>query len=251
MIKLKLLTIYLISVFARITFSSRFVPKIGTRDEHDLNVTKFISIVNSKKSVIPITAVYRVKNGARYIEASILSIAPLCSEIVVVDNCSTDNTKFIVEKLSNRLKNITSIKYYEYNHKLAKAGKNYWSEIQEYPERSLAKFYDFAFSKASNQYIMKVDAHLIYLPKSLYLIQRKLESGRRDFLKYRGQEIYGPIMGYEFYIYNRKLGVSFVDGKNFEIINFNRKISVLEKFFNTIYSPVFIHIKRLGYVESL
>ena len=39
-----------------------------------------------------ITAIYRVKNEARFIEQSIKSVVDLCSEIIVLDDNSTDNT---------------------------------------------------------------------------------------------------------------------------------------------------------------
>ena len=39
-----------------------------------------------------ITAIYRVKNEARFIEHSIKSITDFCSEIIVLDDNSTDKT---------------------------------------------------------------------------------------------------------------------------------------------------------------
>ena len=39
-----------------------------------------------------ITVIYRVKNEARFIEQSIKSVVDLCSEIIVLDDNSTDNT---------------------------------------------------------------------------------------------------------------------------------------------------------------
>ena len=39
-----------------------------------------------------ITAIYRVKNEARFIEQSIKSVVDLCSEIIVLDDNSIDNT---------------------------------------------------------------------------------------------------------------------------------------------------------------
>ena len=39
-----------------------------------------------------ITGIYRVKNEARFIEQSIKSVVDLCSEIIVLDDNSTDNT---------------------------------------------------------------------------------------------------------------------------------------------------------------
>ena len=39
-----------------------------------------------------ITAIYRVKNEARFIEQSIKSVVDFCSEIIVLDDNSTDGT---------------------------------------------------------------------------------------------------------------------------------------------------------------
>ena len=39
-----------------------------------------------------ITAIYRVKNEARFIEQSLKSVVDFCSEIIVLDDNSTDGT---------------------------------------------------------------------------------------------------------------------------------------------------------------
>ncbi len=52
---------------------------------------------------------YITKNEEDYIEVSIKSIYPMVSKIVVVDNCSTDKTLEILEKMDDPQKKITVI----------------------------------------------------------------------------------------------------------------------------------------------
>ena len=54
-----------------------------------------------------ITAIYRVKNEARFIEQSIKSITDFCSEIIVLDDNSIDKTAEICssfDKVSDVIK---------------------------------------------------------------------------------------------------------------------------------------------------
>ncbi|WP_039987531.1 glycosyltransferase family 2 protein [Vibrio owensii] len=220
------------------------------RDEQDVIVRESIKANNITKSRNQISAVYRVKNGGRFLESSILSIAPLCTEIIVVDNNSTDNTKQIVDSISLKFKGVCEIKYFIYDNELSPAGRGYYDKVKINPESSLAKFYNFAFSKASCEYIMKVDAHLIYLPSIIPVIQKKLER-KPKIVKYGGRELYGLTLGLETYIFRKDLGVYFEDEMEYEVIHFNQKISKSEKLKSYIFKPAFIHIKRLAYVDSI
>ena len=48
-----------------------------------------------------IVAMYRIKNEERWIEKSLESASEICQEIVILDDCSTDNTVSICKKFPN------------------------------------------------------------------------------------------------------------------------------------------------------
>ena len=48
-----------------------------------------------------IVAMYRIRNESRWIEKSLEQTSKICQEIVILDDCSTDNTVEICKKFSN------------------------------------------------------------------------------------------------------------------------------------------------------
>ncbi|WP_369686059.1 glycosyltransferase [Photobacterium leiognathi] len=76
----------------------------------------------------------RVKNGEEYIEASILSILPLVSEVVIIDNGSKDNTLLIVKRLKKELQNKININVFSYDKKIEIAGEGYSQRVSSNPD---------------------------------------------------------------------------------------------------------------------
>jgi glycosyltransferase involved in cell wall biosynthesis len=220
------------------------LSKLHSRAEADLlNSNYLVSLKKAKSSLPSLTAVYRVKNGQEYLEASILSIAPIATEIVVVDNNSSDKTVEIVKRLKAELAHCCQINLYDYCEKLELAGEGYGARVKQNPQGSLANYYKFAFSNATSDYLLKMDAHYIFLPRSLKLIQDHL-SHKPDYICYRGKEIFGRRMAIERYIFKNS-NYDFVDGKLFEELTFPTKPRSRRK----IKTPLFIHAKRLSFVK--
>ena len=216
----------------------------------DKQVRSHLHIFLAERKTLPsLAAVYRVKNGENTIAASILSVAHLCNEIIVVDNGSIDQTVAIVESLQKKLCGITNIKLFHYNQKLALAGNDYVSDklIKDYA--SLADFYNYAFSLSQCQYLMKVDAHYIFTQAGLQRIRAKMRKNPRQII-FRGVEIYGKKLSYEAYAFKNQ-NFSFVDGPNYEKLEFSYKVGLLEKLRSTLYVPIFIHVKRLNYILAI
>ncbi|HIF9319184.1 glycosyltransferase [Photobacterium damselae] len=219
------------------------------RLKFDEEVGDFHKILFEKKHTLPsISAIYRVKNASSFLECSILSVAPICNEIIIVDNGSSDDTLVIANKLKDKLSGVCSVKIFEYNKKLAIAGDNY--RINLTSDSSLANFYSYCFSLASSDYVMKCDAHLIYLPSALRKIQKKLESGRRVII-YKGIEIFGMKLSFERYIFKNDNSFMYRDGDLYEELVFDYNLSKLEQIKSMIFSPCFIHIKRLQYINNI
>ncbi len=224
-----------------------------TRDNRDSLTVKYLSKTVTNRDKHPsITAVYRVKNGATFIELSILSVAALCREIIIVDNGSTDSTLLIVEKLKNELKDVCEIKIFHYTEQVALAGDKYYDEVKKYPARSLATYYNYAFSLATSDFVMKCDAHCIYTPAGINKIQSKLISlyNYTDVISFRGIEVFGAILSCEPYLI-RKDSFEYCDSVFFEVLKLKNKRTLLQKIMSRISMPCFIHVKRLSYIKTI
>lgn len=204
-------------------------------------------LLDRKKKLPSISAIYRVKNGSSSLELSILSVAAICTEIIIIDNLSTDNTREIVKKLQFELKDICSIKLFTFDKKVTVAGNNYSKKLNK-NEATLSEFYNECFHKGNCDYLMKVDSHLIFSVRGLFEIQKKLSILPR-FIIYRGVEAFGKKMSFEFYLFKNDTSFTFLDGKFYEKLTFSYKINFFEKFKNTIFEPVYIHVKRLTYLK--
>lgn len=225
------------------------LKKTNERLKFDSLVGEFQrKLISNKKDLPTISAIFRIKNAETYLESSVTSIAPICTEIVIVDNNSSDKSIDVCYKLQEQLKDVCNVKIYSYKNKLAIAGENYSKNLNS--ANSLAAYYTFAFSKATSDYVMKADAHLLYTPLALEKIQNKLRKGRRVII-FKGIELYGMKLSFERYIFKNDASYSFVDGESYEELRFNYKLSKWEQFRSTIMTPCFIHFKRIRYINNL
>ncbi|WP_272688178.1 glycosyltransferase [Providencia sp. PROV063] len=225
------------------------LKKTKKRLEFDNQVGNFQKkLILNRKKIPSLSAVFRIKNAETYIETSVMSIAPICTEIIIVDNDSSDSYLEICYKLQEYFKDICNIKIYSYKNKLAIAGENYHRNLSA--SNSLAAYYTFAFSKATSDYVMKADAHLLYTPLALKKIQCKLKQGKRVII-FKGVELYGMKLSFERYVFKNDSSFTFADGNLYEELRFNYKLSKWEQFRSTIFTPCFIHFKRIRYINDL
>lgn len=229
------------TLFSSVTISDSLLD----RDRFDIySSERNKEFINIKKKIPKISAVIRVKNGQEYIESSILSISPLVSEIILVDNLSTDDTKSIVDRLAVELVGVCDIKYFTYSEKLAVAGNGYLRRVESGEGASLASYYNYCFGLATCEYVMKWDAHLLLFPNAIEKIQRTIASGLYDAIKFRGIELYGKVLSREISLYRNDGSIYYCDSEHYEVININRNIRVA-----SIYKPIFLHLKRLSYIK--
>jgi hypothetical protein len=141
---------------------------------------------------------------------------------------------------------VVNIKYFKYKQKIARAGNGYADEVKAYPERSIADFYNFCFSKATSEYVVKVDAHCFYNLNRILDVQSYLRKNI-DVLYFRGIEYLGKRLSVEPYLFKRKMNFKYVDDDNYEVLKFYDK-NIVKTF---LMSPTFIHLKRLVYTKGL
>ncbi|HIF9351674.1 TPA: glycosyltransferase [Photobacterium damselae] len=213
----------------------------------DFSFSFLKEIEERKKNIPTISAVFRIKNAEFNLENAVLSVVPLCSEIIIVDNNSSDETLRIANKLKEKLFNIVDVKIFSYTYELAVAGEGYLKSIHPNKMNSLAKYYEYCFSKASCDYVMKFDANCILIPSSIKIIQKRIKYNPK-YIIFRGIELYGKRLSYEAYIFKNNGSFSFFDGEKYEYVKFNFNLSLIEKLKCYIFRPVFIHIKRINYI---
>jgi len=72
---------------------------VGYKQKKNLPVKE---LENQNLTEVPkIIAIYRIRNEERWIEKSLEAVSEVCQEIVILDDCSTDNTVEICKKFPN------------------------------------------------------------------------------------------------------------------------------------------------------
>lgn len=222
------------------------IKKNNSRDIHDAYISeKFESTLANKNNIPKVTAVYRVKNAEKFISMSIMSVIPLVDKIIIFDNASTDDTVKVVSNLQKEIADTIEIELFSYPQGLARAGNRYRFELEQDPKKSIAKFYNYCFSKVNTEYALKIDAHCIFNIKGIEKIKKVLAENP-DVIYFRGIEFYGKSLSVEPYIFKTNGIAEYIDSERFEICKIKKRSS--RKFIKT---PVFLHIKRVQYVLSI
>lgn len=119
-----------------------------------------------------VSALIRAKNEEKNIEMVVDSIAGLFSEIIIIDNGSTDQTKAKIESLQKKYNNI---KYFSYPFTLKKCGAEN-SDVDGNSVYSITHFSNWSIYQCSYSYIMKWDADMVLDQKSKPFLKTLLSS---------------------------------------------------------------------------
>lgn len=117
-----------------------------------------------------VAGIMRVKNDAEFIEASIDSCIDALDELIIVYNECTDNSPNLIAQKQKQYPD--KIKVYEYTHKiysinLTKEEYEYAKSLPSDSPNLLCNYYNFALSKVTCKYAMKIDADQIYFTDKL------------------------------------------------------------------------------------
>ncbi|MGM7317978.1 hypothetical protein [Idiomarina sp. ST10R2A5] len=187
-----------------------------------------------------ISAVYRLSHESEFLTASVMSIASLVSEVIFVANNSDEATLRVIEKLIDYLGTIgIRTKLIFFNKEVASQGINYKKDIEN-GKVSLSDYYNFCFSHATSEYVMKVDGTMIMLPQAKHEIEKKLKFN--DFVQYRGISFFGRKMSYETYLYKNGM-FRYVCGDYFERLNVSELAERKNIYRSRIHKRLYIHMK--------
>ena len=123
----------------------------------------------------------RVKNEEEFLLPSVLSVAELVDEIIIIDNLSTDRTSVIINELKKQIG--SKIKTFSYPYEVARMGEEYQAlqKIDPNSPSLLHNYYNWCLSKCTMPFIMKWDGDMIASSNfSIYLKKFK----RSSFLRF-------------------------------------------------------------------
>lgn len=128
-----------------------------------------------------ISAMVRIKNEEEFLAPSILSIAHLVDEIVIVDNGSTDRTPQIIKELKAKLG--SKLQCCEYKYQVTRVGEEYHALYRNHPASPslLHNYYNWCLAKCTMPFVMKWDGDMIALDELTEPLDRFKRGGLLQF----------------------------------------------------------------------
>jgi hypothetical protein len=197
--------------------------------------------LNCGKHRLPVSAIIRCKNVEHTLWISVSSIIDYVSEIWIIDNCSTDSSKTVMEKLQERYPD--QIRLSTYDIPLAPAGRGYREALQA-GAGSLAEFYNFCFALGTQKYLLKWDADMV-ATNTLYGLLNKVVFKRVKGCVFDGYDLMGVYSSsLEERMFHKDLNWRFVDQEFWEALEIEQH-SV-----HVAAMPVYFHLKNLLATEQ-
>ena len=119
-----------------------------------------------------LSAFVRCTNEEEYIVASLLSAYRGFDEIIVIINNSTDRTRVLADNL---LMDYPKVKLLNYSHKCSPIGPDYIERVKQYPDSSLAKYYNWCIDQTTFSHVCNWDGDMIAIP-ALEVVRKHIEN---------------------------------------------------------------------------
>ena len=132
-----------------------------------------------------LSAFVRCKNEEEYIIASLMSAYRFFDEIVVILNNSTDHTRVLVEDI---MRDHSKVRLLNYDIECVSSGTGYLEKVQNYPEGSLAKYYNWCLEQTTYSHVCKWDGDMIAIAP---LEQAREKINKHDVIMFDGYDVLG------------------------------------------------------------
>ena len=137
-----------------------------------------------------VSGIMRIRNEKDFIEPCIESCISVLDELVIVYNDCTDGSEEVIERI--RMEYPDKIKVFNYPYKVLGVGltKEEYEYAKSLPADSpqlLCNYYNFALSKVSYQYAIKIDADQMYFSD---VLEEYCDLCREDAHRFRKSHIY-------------------------------------------------------------
>jgi glycosyltransferase involved in cell wall biosynthesis len=192
--------------------------------------------------------IIRAKNEEENIERCITTISDIATEIIFVDNNSTDNTLKIARRLARKFDNL---KVFTYKKTIPKCGAEQKKAVGS--DNTIATYYNWCLSKATCKNIIKWDGDFVANRENLKQMIKKFKLDTRDDkfkLWFAGETVFVSDKNYinnrsyydEYRCFSKKHGFKWVDSTNWEAPDMDYINDSKELRFDL---PVFYEIKRV------
>ncbi|MDG6771201.1 hypothetical protein QA338_04025 [Glaesserella parasuis] len=130
----------------------------------------------------------RAKNEGEFLADAIESWLPLLDELIIVFNDCQDNTEEVAEEYARRYPD--KIKVFHYLPIVYPQGSSMYKSLDERDFHSLVHYYNFALSKTTKKWAVKIDGDLLLVPEMVSTLRDKYN----DMCK-NGIDNYLPVSG--------------------------------------------------------
>lgn len=139
----------------------------------------------AERRKLGVSGFMRLRNEAEYLPAVIESHLPYLDELVIVFNRCTDNTPDIVADYARQYPE--KIKAYAYPFFVHPQGSNKHVSTSPISVHSLVHYYNFALSRTTYKYVVKVDGDHIAIPKAFARLTNHVKTEQPEvFVKFAG-----------------------------------------------------------------
>lgn len=161
-----------------------------------------------------VAGIMRVKNEGPLICKCIDSCITALDELIVVYNDCTDNSADEIEKMAKKYPD--KIRYYEYQYEIRAFNltRKEYDNLKKSPEDTpclLSSYYNFALSKVTAEYALKIDADQLYFTSKLKEWCDFVRNCNNEDIKFnKGKVFLGKIFKYwvsAYLTYSRKIGI--------------------------------------------
>jgi hypothetical protein len=199
----------------------------------------------SKDRPLGVSGFLRVKNDAEFLNASIESCLPALDELIIVYNDCSDNSPEIINNIAKQYP--CKIKVFEYqpkiySHNLSKEEYEFISSEDQFSPHLLSSYYNFALSKTSYKYAIKIDADQIYDTCELIKICSAYRNSTKQFINPLKFIVFIYVFIAILLYKKGKVKLPFISKKIFKLYNevliqliINYKVSVFFSGINMIY----------------
>lgn len=138
-----------------------------------------------------VSAMLRVRNEEEFLEAAVESIAGHVSELLLVDNLSTDRTPAIIETLQRRYP--AKVRSLSYPFAIRRVGKEHWDLATSPTERTSphlsSSFYNWSLEQCRHPFVLKWDGDMIATPAFVEALAR-WQASPRPVLMFSGENVH-------------------------------------------------------------
>lgn len=142
----------------------------------------------------------RARNEGEFLADSIESWLPLLDELIIVFNNCQDNTEEVAEEYARKYPD--KIKVFHYNPIVYPQGSEKYKLLAENDQHSLVNYYNFALSKTTKKWAIKIDGDLILIPEMVKFLREKY-----TLLSQNETDSYLPVSGINVILENEEFYV--------------------------------------------